>query len=239
MSASDTAGQQGSAGAASTTPQGQRSLPHDGRFVKQAGGWTLCERADMSADTRAALLALVAEYDVPTDGIFARSLRDLSGYKGSCPPVEINLTHDRAIYEHPRPHSLGEYRIMDDKCGQLAEAAIIERATNAPNCQYAMNSTMPAKKDTEGNFTDARFCADARRLNAATIPDHYKIPLPEDLFQQTGEATFFCATVERHSINCPFALRTGTRLRSGGGGTFGSTFVCSTAYATRLRLFNG
>ena len=201
MSASDTAGQQGSAGAASTTPQGQRSLPHDGRFVKQAGGWTLCERADMSADTRAALLALVAEYDVPTDGIFARSLRDLSGYKGSCPPVEINLTHDRAIYEHPRPHSLGEYRIMDDKCGQLAEAAIIERATNAPNCQYAMNSTMPAKKDTEGNFTDARFCADARRLNAATIPDHYKIPLPEDLFQQTGEATFFSKCDCRAAFN--------------------------------------
>ena len=90
---------------------------------------------------------------------------------------------------------------MDDKCGQLAEAAIIERATNAPNCQYAMNSTMPAKKDTEGNFTDARFCADARRLNAATIPDHYKIPLPEDLFQQTGEATFFSKCDCRAAFN--------------------------------------
>ena len=200
-------------GAGCTAPQGERQLPHDGRFVKQPGGWTLCERSDMSEEVKSLLLALVAQHDIPGSGLFARSLKDLTGYKGGCSPAEIPLSHDRAIYEHPRPHSLGEYRIMDDKCTQLAEAGIIEPADNGPDCKYAMNSTMPAKKDAEGNFTDARLCSDARQLNKATLPDNYRIPLPEDLFQQTGSATFFSKCDCRAAFN-QLPLRRGDKRKT-------------------------
>ncbi|PNH01003.1 Retrovirus-related Pol polyprotein from transposon, partial [Tetrabaena socialis] len=134
--------------AGSTSPEGHRELPPDPRFVRQPGGWTLCERADTPAAVRAQLLELVAVHDTQPAGLFARSLGVLTGYTGSCPAAEINLTHERGIFQHPRRHSPGEYAVMDEKCNALLAAGLIEKAPDG--CRYAMNSTMPGKKDEEG-----------------------------------------------------------------------------------------
>ncbi|PNH01022.1 hypothetical protein TSOC_013120 [Tetrabaena socialis] len=82
--------------------------------------------------------------------------------------------------------SLKELGCYSAKCIELRDAGIIKPSTSA---HYALNHTMPAKKDEEGNWTDSRFCCDARPLNAATRPDMYRPPLPEELFDKVGTAT--------------------------------------------------
>ncbi|PNH06325.1 Retrovirus-related Pol polyprotein from transposon [Tetrabaena socialis] len=54
-----------------------------------------------------------------------------------------------------------------------------------------MDSTMPGMKDEEGQMTQTRFCQDARQLNTATIPDSHRIPRTDELFQHTGDASYF------------------------------------------------
>ncbi|PNH01236.1 Retrovirus-related Pol polyprotein from transposon [Tetrabaena socialis] len=207
----DAAASGGDSPAGSTSPEGHRELPPDPRFVRQPGGWTLCERADTPAAVRAQLLELVAAHDTQPGGLFARSLGDLTGYTGSCPAAEINLTHERGIFQHPRRHSPGEYAVMDDKCNALLAAGLIEKAPDG--CRYAMNSTMPGKKDEEGQMTQTRFCQDARQLNAATIPDSHRIPLIDELFQHTGDASYFTKCDCRAAFN-QLPLRAGDRPKT-------------------------
>ncbi|PNH01983.1 Retrovirus-related Pol polyprotein from transposon, partial [Tetrabaena socialis] len=107
-------------------------------------------------------------------------------------------THDRPIYEAARRHSDLEHGIMEAKCTELRDAGIITPSTSA---HYALNHTMPAKKDAEGNWTDSRFCCDARPLNAATRPDMYRPPLPEELFDKVGTATWLSKCDCRAAFN--------------------------------------
>ena len=181
-------------------PAGRLELPPHDRYVKQPGGWTLCLHPDATDADIARMLALVAEHDTGgPDGLFARSLDDLTGYCGGCDPVEINLSHNRSIYEAPRKHTPAELAVMDSKCEQLRQAGIIVRAP--PEAKYAMNSTMPAKRALDGTMTDTRFCQDARRLNDATIPDSHQLPLPEDLFQLMSHAKVWAKADARAAFN--------------------------------------
>ncbi len=121
--------EQGPSGPGVNDPAGRQELPLHSSFEKQPGGWTLCRHPEAAPGDLERLQQLVAAFDVPgAQGLFARSLQDLSGYRGGCPPVEINLGHDRSIYEHPRRHTPAEYAIMDQKCEQLREAGLIVRA---------------------------------------------------------------------------------------------------------------
>ncbi|PNH00115.1 Retrovirus-related Pol polyprotein from transposon, partial [Tetrabaena socialis] len=146
----------------------------------------------MPASVREQLVKLVEGHDTQPGGLFARSLGDLSGYTGSCPDAEINLTHDRGIYQHPRRHSQGEYAVMDEKCNALLAAGLIEKAPDG--CKYAMNSTMPGKKDEDGQMT-------------------YRIPLIDELFQRTGDASYFTKCDCRAAFN-QLPLRVGDRPKT-------------------------
>ncbi|PNH05362.1 Retrovirus-related Pol polyprotein from transposon [Tetrabaena socialis] len=133
-------------------------------------------------------------------GLFARSLGDLTDYAGSWPDTEINLTHDRGIYQHAWRHPQGEYAVMDEKCNALLAAGLIEKAPDG--CKYAMNSTMPGKKDEDGQMMQTRFCQDVhQQLNAATIPDSHHIPLIDELFQHMGGASYFTKCDCRAAFN--------------------------------------
>ena len=178
-----------------TTPHGARHPGKDARFVKHAeGGYTWCDRADLQPALRDQLHQLMHENDT----VFARSLKQLGCYRGELGPATIALVHDRPIFEAPRRHSQRELEIQDAKCKELLDAGII-RPSNST--KYALNSTMPAKKDADGNWTDTRYCCDARPLNAATIPDKYRPPVPEELFERIGTARWLSKCDCRAAFN--------------------------------------
>ena len=148
-----------------TTPEGNRYPGTGTRFVKdEKGGYTWCERADLSPELQGRFKAMVQQ----NEAVFARSLKDLGCYSGEMGPATIDLVHDRPIWQSQRWHSPLELRIQEEKCVELRDAGIIVPSTST---KYAMNVTMPAKKDADGQWTDRRYCCDARPLNAATKPN--------------------------------------------------------------------
>ncbi len=70
---------------------------------------------------------------------------------------------------------------MDAGFRELLYAGIIEASRSS---QYTMNSTDLRKN----GGPQRRFFQDARELNAETILDLHLSPLPEQLFQQVGDA---------------------------------------------------
>ena len=64
-----------------------------------------------------------------------------------------------------------------------------------------MNVMMPAKKDVDGQWTDRRYCCDARPLNTATKPNKYAPPTPEQLFQHIGSAAWISKMDCRAAFN--------------------------------------
>ncbi|KXZ40840.1 hypothetical protein GPECTOR_1960g1000 [Gonium pectorale] len=148
------------------TADGRRSLPPEAKFMVTPGKWLLCERSDMTPELQGRFISVVQKY--ANKGLFANTMADLGEYRGEVGPARLDLTHDRPIYQRPRPHSQEEYAAMDAACKELLGADIIEESRSSG---YAMNSTMPPKRAADGSWTQRRFCQDARDLNAATVPD--------------------------------------------------------------------
>jgi hypothetical protein len=119
---------------------------------------------------------------------FAFTPEQLVGYHGSdhdFPGVEIHLQPGvQRVYEEERRHGPRHMAIQDAKCAELLSCGWIEEiSTTNP---YAANSTCPAKKDADGNWTQERFCQDYRPLNSRSDADNYKAPMPEELFRSLG-----------------------------------------------------
>ncbi|GIL93352.1 hypothetical protein Vretifemale_20754, partial [Volvox reticuliferus] len=178
-----------------TTPEGNRYPGTGTTFVKDdKGGYLWCERPDMDPMLKAKFKQMLAKHDA----IFARSLKDLGCYSGAMGPATIDLVHDRPIWQPQRHHSPLELKIQEEKCAELRDAGIIVPSAST---KYAMNVTMPAKKDANGQWTDRRYCCDARPLNAATKPNRYAPPTPEQLFQRIGDATWLSKMDCRAAFN--------------------------------------
>jgi transposase InsO family protein len=120
---------------------------------------------------------------------FAFSLTDLPGYHGADGPVRIDLTSSDPIFRKQRPKSVQERNIIRTKCQELEDAGFIMRSP--PGTAHAADVVLAGKKDSEGNWTDCRFCVDFRFLNAATVPDKYGMPTPETLFQEVKGSSYF------------------------------------------------
>lgn len=129
-------------------------------------------------------------------GAFAFKAADLVGYSGGgadYPGVVIELESGVSrVYEEERRYSLQHMAVQDQKCQELLDLGWIEEVpTTNP---FASNTTCPAKKDAQGNWTDSRFCVDFRNLNRHTRPDNYRPPLPEQLFNSLGQPRFLTTT---------------------------------------------
>jgi hypothetical protein len=82
--------------------------------------------------------------------------------------MKIPFANPNARYvEAKRRQSPIEKEIQDTKCTELKGADIIEPSTAV---DYALNCTMPGKKDVNGEMADRRFCVDARPMNNCTAP---------------------------------------------------------------------
>ncbi|KAJ9522419.1 hypothetical protein QJQ45_008293 [Haematococcus lacustris] len=159
-----------------TLPDGQQHLPPDVRFTKHAKGMLFGNHPGMLATQRAALQSLVETHD----SAFSYSLSDLPGYHGPRPPFSIPLTTTEPVRSPPRRYSPIERQICTDKTAELQAAGIVSPVEGP--CSYAAAPVLPAKKDVHGNWTEKRFAIDFRQLNAATQPDIYGLPRPEEMF---------------------------------------------------------
>ena len=115
-----------------------------------------------------AQLKMLKEAVVACKGAFAYSPTDMPGYKGV--PVSITLDTDQPIFSKARRYSSMEAQIRDDKCKEQYDAGIIGPCNTT---RYASCPTMPGKKDSDGNWTERRFCVDYRKVNSRTEQDRY------------------------------------------------------------------
>eukprot|EP00245_Coleochaete_scutata_P000411 TRINITY_DN1051_c1_g1_i1.p1 TRINITY_DN1051_c1_g1~~TRINITY_DN1051_c1_g1_i1.p1 ORF type:complete len:1227 (+),score=252.29 TRINITY_DN1051_c1_g1_i1:430-3681(+) len=116
---------------------------------------------------------------------FAFGLKDLGSLKGQ--ELRIDLDDDRPVFRRPYRHSQAERDMIRDRCGELREAAIIERGFG----EYAAATVMPSKKDIYGRWTEKRMCGDYRPHNRKSKSDRYPMPTPEELFDSLGQASVF------------------------------------------------
>jgi len=169
-----------------TTPDGIHSLIPDALYVKDPEhGWTYGNHPGFTAEQQQQLKDIVVQHK----DAFAYSMSDLTGYRGLDGPFHIELDTDKPIFCKPRRYSVLETQITNEKCTELLEAGLI---TPAPrDTKYASAATLPAKKDSQGRWSDKRFCIDYRSLNKHTLPDKYGMPHPDDLFQAIGKSKFY------------------------------------------------
>lgn len=122
---------------------------------------------------------------------FAYSNAELPGYSGALGPVRIELIHQDPIFQAARKYSALELDIIQEKCTDLYSSDIIGETSMGAFLKYASNCTLPVKKDSDGAYTDKRFCLDFVAMNAATLPDLYPTPLPEDIFSKAAGCAVF------------------------------------------------
>ncbi|KAJ9513219.1 hypothetical protein QJQ45_029518 [Haematococcus lacustris] len=168
-----------------TLPGGRQHLPPDVRFTKHAKGMLFGNHPGMTTAEHAALQALVEDHD----SAFSYSLSDLPGYHGPRPPFSIPLTSDQPVRTPPRRYSPLERQVCIDKTAELQAAGIVSPVEGP--CSYAAAPVLPAKKDAHGNWTEKRFASDYRQLNAATKPDIYGLPRPDEMFSELGDSCYF------------------------------------------------
>ncbi|KAJ9514833.1 hypothetical protein QJQ45_028503 [Haematococcus lacustris] len=168
-----------------TLPGGRQHLPPDVRFTKHAKGMLFGNHPGMTTAEHAALQALVEDHD----SAFSYSLSDLPGYHGPRPPFSIPLTSDQPVRTPPRRYSPLERQVCIDKTAELQAAGIVSPVEGP--CSYAAALVLPAKKDAHGNWTEKRFAIDYRQLNAATKPDIYGLPRPDEMFSELGDSCYF------------------------------------------------
>jgi len=148
-------------------------------------GWVWGNGAEFTPALQAELRAML----VRNKKSFAYSLLDLPDYCGSCGDYKIPMTHDNPILSAGRRPSAVEKQILDEKCGELLAAGLIELSDSV---KYLSQMTMPCKRDPRtGKIVSRRLCLDSRRINEASIPDKHGMSLPEELFMKVGAATCF------------------------------------------------
>ena len=122
---------------------------------------------------------------------FAYSVADLPGYSGACGPFRIHTTTSEPVIDPSRRYSAAEHEVAHTMTEELISNNIARRVDTANEpVNHISNLVLPLKKDADGNYTQRRFCTDYIPLNKVTQPDHYGLPLPEDLFQRIGTDSF-------------------------------------------------
>jgi hypothetical protein len=118
---------------------------------------------------------------------FAFGLHDLGVLKEQ--EVHINLTDDVPIYYKPYKYSDAERKMIQARTAELMEAGLVELAPS--DCEYALVTVMPSKKDIYDNWTKKRMCGDYRRINKFTKSDRYAMPTPKEKFEAIGHTKVF------------------------------------------------
>jgi hypothetical protein len=160
---------------------GAPALP---RFVKEEdGGWMVDQHPEASLESQQQLRAMLREQKAA----FAYSAAELTGYAGEHPPFRLDLSSEEPIRTPRRLLAPLAKAVADEKCGELLDAGFIE-SVRGPSIPYVSAVTIAAKKDSQGEWTEKRFCIDYRAVNAKTPLDHYPMQRAEVLYDRVGGA---------------------------------------------------
>lgn len=167
------------------SPLGARD-PQADEVVKTPEGWLLGYNPARTSAQAAAVVALLNQ----RRGQFAYSLEDLGCYKGPLGPVSIPLTITEAerVYSPCIRRGDFEERVEREKVPPLISGGLVERSHGT---RFASLNVIAAKKDSEGNYTDSRFCHNFKPLNAKTKTKVYGLPLADQLQQAVSGSAIF------------------------------------------------
>ena len=166
---------------------------HDRWTQDPVGLWYLGNHPDCPADALLSLNKVLLQHQY----VAAYNIKDMPGYTGDAGPFRINNT-TTPPYVRQRRHSPRDQAFAKSKVQEMLDAGII-RLSNST--RYACEWTAAAKKDTQGDWTDLRFCNDFRAMNECTPLDRYPLPHPEDIFNELGEARYFSKLDLRAGFN--------------------------------------
>jgi hypothetical protein len=121
--------------------------------------------------------------------MFATGYDDLGCYSGPLGPIVVDqIIPNKNLTCRARRRIEKEHLIIDSKIGPLDKAGI---TIICDSSTAQSDNVVAAKKDADGNYTDARVCHDYRRVNENTKPLHYRLPLPDQLHLDVGQSTVF------------------------------------------------
>jgi hypothetical protein len=109
----------------------------------------------------------------------------------------IDLIDETPVYRRRHRLSKHEWELVDERCGELHEASLIQPSS----FDFAAVIVMPTKKDSTRLWTEKRMCRDYRPLNLVTPQDRYPMPIPEELFNSIGDSNIFTIVDLRQGFN--------------------------------------
>jgi len=118
---------------------------------------------------------------------------------GRCKTMQfyLDLIDETHVYWKRHRLSKHEWELVDERCKKLHEVGFIQPSSS----DFATATVMPTKKDSAGLWTKKRMCGDYRPLNLVTPQDKYPMPIPEELFNSSGDSNIFTIVDMRQSFN--------------------------------------
>ena len=126
---------------------------------------------------------------------FAYSMHDLGRHTKY--RMQIDLLDDTPVFKPKHRLSTYEWDLVHKRCLELEAAGLIRRSEST----FAAPTVMPAKKDSEGHYTEKRMYGDYRALNDRTAQDRHPMPLPEDIFDQMSGYQIYSILDLRQGFN--------------------------------------
>jgi hypothetical protein len=126
-------------------------------------------------------------------GIFAWSIYDLRDTAVEGVEFKVNFIDDKVIFAPRRRLSPYEYDLLKAYCKERVAAGLIckLKLPQGVNHPFVAQTVMHRKKDAEGNWTERRVCGDYRPQNDKTVPDKYRMPIADELFDDLGGSDRF------------------------------------------------
>ena len=151
-------------------------------FVTSPQGWKLS--STLSPDQQACMDVMLEEHR----HCFAFSYADLGRYCGPEKEFCIPLKEEGSrCFQKPRRHGHFELSVMETTLPKLIDAGLLVPCFSS---DWASNSLVVAKKALDGSYSDSRLCHDYRRVNAASLIDPTRLPLPATLLAQVAGACY-------------------------------------------------
>ena len=154
-------------------------LPSEEEFEKL--DWGLGGREDLTSEQKQALEDLLDEFR----DVQAANMSEMSTVIGE--KFKIPVTDENPIFKHQYRLAYAEKDILKEQVEERLKCGFVRRSVSP----WASPTTMPPKKDEHGNWTLKRPCGDYRGLNKVSIPDHYQLPTPEEIFDELAGSTWF------------------------------------------------
>ena len=168
------------------SPDGPRVLQSRSKVTKTSHGWVLGHCRDLAPADQQQLSALLESRFKP---VCATGFQDLGQYNGALGPITIPVKDPgKRVFAAARRYGHFDTQVMHDKVPPLIAAGIVVKC---PSNMYASNNVIAAKKDADGQYTDARFCHNYRPINQEIASDTYCLPLADQLHLEVANSRIF------------------------------------------------